>query len=489
MENEGNIQVLERQNMLLTEQNLLQQVVINKQSLRIEELEKRITHLENIQSKNSSNSSKPPSSDGFKRTTSMRKPSGKKPGGQKGHPGRNLPMVAVATKHQIHFVTQCSCCGHDISESAVVSYQRRQVTDVPPITIEVTEHMAEQKECPHCKTVSTAVFPARVSQPMQYGDNIRQWIVYMLNFLMVPVGRTAKFLQDFLGIHMSEGTVINIQKECAGNLAEFEQKIKAALCKEPVVHFDETGYYIDKLRQWLHVASTKELTLYMPHPKRGKEAMDAMGILPGFEGVAVHDFWGSYMDYPCGHELCNVHHLRDLTFCAEQEKNIWAEHMSELLLKVKSQVEAAKAQKLQSLESAQVTEFEQQYDALVETGKKEHPLPERQKGKRGKVKKSKTRNMIERFDQHRKSILGFMNDFQIPFDNNLAEQDIRMTKTKLKVSGCFRSMEGAENFALIRSYISTMRKQGINLFDALLSAITGEPVIPQSLNYAFVLSG
>ena len=490
MKIEHDIYVLLEENKKLTAEVSFMSNVIMEQSQTITVLTNRITELENKQSKNSSNSSKPPSTDQVRRTKSLRTSSGKPSGGQKGHPGNTpLAMVEVVDHCQIHNVTKCNCCGEDITKVAVKSYKRRQVKDIPPLIVEVTEHMAEQKECPHCQTISTASFPQGVSQPMNYGDNIRALIIYLLNFQLLPVGRTANLLKDFLGIDISKGTVVNIQNECSSNLIPFEQTTVSLLQKQTVAHFDETGFYIENLRQWLHVASTKELTLYLPHAKRGKEAMDAMGVLPGFEGTAIHDFWSSYMEFGCKHGLCNVHHLRDLTYCAEQEKSMWADQMMRHLLTIKEHVDNAVACGQRCLDAAHATALEEQYDALVLEGKKQHPVAEKQKGKRGRAKKTKTQNMIERFSQHRQSILGFMHDFEIPFGNNLAEQDIRMTKTKQKVSGCFRSIDGAIAFARIRSYISTMRKQGQNIVEAISSAIKGHPIMPQIQNIQIVSSG
>ena len=227
----------------------------------------------------------------------------------------------------------------------------------------------------------------------------------------------------------------------------------------------------------------------MPHQKRGKEAMDAMGILPNYEGIAVHDYWKSYMEYSCSHILCNAHHLRDLNFCAVLEESEWAVLMIGFLFTIKDLVDESKNKSLTCLKTEQIEEAEQQYDLLIHLGKEQNPLPVKQAGKRGQTKKSKTLNMVIRFDEHRKSVLGFMYDFLIPFDNNQAEQDIRMTKVKLKVSGCFRSMEGAEAFALIRSYISTIRKQGKDLIKAILSAVNGNPLMPEMFNSPSVQSG
>jgi transposase len=457
--------------------SLEQQVVTLKEenSFLRNQLEELLSKL----NKNSHNSSKPPSSDSFVRhTKSLRKPSDKKAGGQPGHKGTTLQMAVVADEVIVHRVETCGACGKDISFTCGQSYERRQVFDIPPVKVLVSEHRCEIKSCPHCAAQTKAVFPQGVSQPVQYGKNIQQWAMYMMHYQLLPAERTAEAFAALYNHSISTGTLMNMSLQCYDQLEEFEQIITEQLCKQDVVHFDETGYYVDNKRQWLHSASTASLTLYMPHAKRGKEAMDAMKILPVFGGNAMHDFWGSYMDYPCSHNLCNAHHLRDLTFCEEQEKSNWATQMKTLLLKIKEAVDFAKQEGQTNLTLTQITSFENDYDQLMNKGKSAHPARENQSIKRGRAKQSKTYNMLKRFEQHRKSILGFMWNFKIPFDNNQAERDIRMMKLKQKISGCFRSMTGAKIFARIRSYISTCKKQGINIPDALSQAICRNPFIP-----------
>ena len=457
--------------------SLEQQVVSLKEenSLLRQQLEALLSKV----SKNSHNSSKPPSSDSFTRhTKSLRKPSDKKAGGQPGHEGTTLKMTAVADKVIMHRVEACGQCGKDLSFIGNQSYERRQVFDIPPVKVLVTEHRCEIKSCPHCKAQTKAVFPQGIGQPVQYGQNIQQWAMYMMHYQLLPVERTAEAFEGLYNHRISTATLMNMSLQCYNQLEGFETTITEQLCKQDVVHFDETGYYVDNKRQWLHSASTEELTLYMPHAKRGKEAMDAMKILPVFQGNAMHDFWGSYMDYPCSHSLCNSHHLRDFVFCEEQEKSNWAMEMKTLLLQMKEAVDMAKQEGKTNLALARITSFENDYDQLIIKGKLDHPATENPSAKRGRVKQSKTYNMLKRFDEHRKSILGFIWNFKIPFDNNLAERDIRMMKLKQKISGCFRSMTGAKVFARIRSYISTCKKQGLNILDALSLAIQKNPFIP-----------
>ena len=463
--------------MTLEEELILLRAENAELKLAIISLNELVSELLGKLNKNSKNSSKPPSSDVFlKKTNSLRQLSGKHVGGQFGHKGNTLQAVVAPDKIIEHNIKSCSCCGIDISILGTLRYESRQVFDIPTLKLEVTEHRAVIKTCPGCSTENKASFPKEVSQPVQYGVNVNKAAVYLLNYQLLPLQRTSELFNDLFGHAISTSTLSTMNLKCFENLESFEkditQKIKAAL----VVHFDETGYYVNNKRQWLHSASTKTLTLYMPHEKRGKEATDAMGILPSFNGNAIHDFWYPYQSYPCSHGLCNVHHLRDLTFCKEHEKSNWASNAIKLLLEIKEQCDTAKKENKAHLSIEQLLTNTTNYKNLLQQGNKEHPPPPpNPKGVRGKIKKSKSRNILARFEQNQKSVLAFMYDFSIPFENNLAEQDIRMMKVKQKISGCFRTMTGAKIFARIRSYISTVRKQEENVINAILNAILGNP--------------
>ena len=446
---------------------------------RIIVLEKLLSELLGKLNKNSSNSSKPPSSDGFvKKIKSLREPTGNPVGGQVGHEGNTLKSVINPDKIIEHNVKSCSCCGKDIPILGSLKYESRQVFDIPPIKIEVTEHRAIIKTCPGCNTENTASFPLQVTQPVQYGFDVHKTAVYLMNYQLLPLQRTSELFGDLFGHPISTSTLNSMNVKCFENLESFEKDITQKIIASPVVHFDETGHYVNNKRQWLHSASTKTLTLYMPHEKRGKEAMDAMKILPQFKGTAIHDFWYPYHRYTCSHGLCNVHHVRDLTFCNEHEKSSWAKNTFNLLLKIKEQCDAAKKENKAHLSIEQLLTNVANYKSLLQQGNKEHPPPPpNPKGVRGKIKKSKSRNMLERFEQNQKSVLAFMYDFAIPFENNLAEQDIRMMKVKQKISGCFRTMSGAKIFSRIRSYISTIRKQEMNLIKAIHAVVLGNHIL------------
>lgn len=448
--------------------------------LQIKYLTNRVRELENNQKKNSGNSSKPPSTDIGKvmRTKSLRGASGKKPGGQPGHTGHTLESVSTPDLVEMYRVEKCSSCGKDISRLAASGYEARQVFDLPPMRLWVTEHRSEIKSCPCCNVITRGSFPAGVMQGVQYGTQIQKLAIYFCNYQLLPYGRTARLFEDLIGHRISEASLVAMNQRCADHLGGFIVQLTQALSQQPVLHADETGYYYKGERNWLHVLTTDRHTLYMPHAKRGKEAMEAMGIIPGYEGTLIHDFWKPYNEYECNHGLCNIHHLRDLTFCEEMENSRWAAAMKQLLWDLLAKVNKAMEAKKDVLTTGQLSYWSAKYDRLLQAGWREHPPPRKQKGKRGVVKKSKTQNLLQRFGDYKECILAFARDFTIPFGNNLAEQAIRMMKVKQKISGCFRSEQGAKTFAVIRSYISTMQKQGTSIPQAIEYAMTGNPITP-----------
>lgn len=426
-------------------------------------------------SKNSKNSSKPPSTD-IHRTKTLRISSGKKTGGQNGHEGTTLqfsesPDQIIQHPAPVH----CNGCGQNLRKVSSLSYQRRQVYDIPPIKMQVCEHRSEIKCCPHCGTENRGAFPPEVPYRVQYGNHLKALAVYLLHYQLLPYQRSAQLLEHITGHWLSSGTLVNFSETCSSSLADFIKEVKDHLHQSPLIHSDETGYYLEGKRQWLHVAATQQCTFYYAHENRGREAMEAMGILADYEGIVMHDYWKSYLDYACSHALCNVHHLRDLTFCEEQEGSRWAGQMKALLLEMKQQVDDCKKQGLTALPLPQQQELSAKYHRLLKRGYKQHPFPQKQRGKKGVVKKSKTQNLLERFALHWENILRFIKDFRVPFSNNVAEQAIRMMKVKQKISGCFRSKEGASWFTTIRSYIDTVRKQGRSIIEAISQAIAGKP--------------
>ena len=358
----------------------------------------------------------------------------------------------------------------------VSDYERRQVFDIPPIEMLVTEHQGEIKNCPHCHTINRAVFPEGVNQPVQYGSNVQQLAVYFTQYQLLPYGRTSEIFEDLFGHSLSKSFLVNNNNRCAAKLAPFITDLKSTLLNQPVLHVDETGFYFEGQRNWLHTICTDKHTLYASHIKRGSEAMYDMGVLPFYDGRLIHDFWKPYNEFECAHGLCNVHHLRDLTFCHEIEESSWAGDAKRLLLDLHEKVMIAKNDnEATSLNKGQQQYWSKKYDDLMRQGLQKHPIAEKEKGKRGVVIKSKTQNMLARFINYKEEILAFTKNFIVPFRNNLAEQAIRIMKVKQKVSGCFRSEQGAKDFATIRSYTATAKKQQILIMEALANAIHGTP--------------
>lgn len=451
--------------------------LIAKQASAIEFLEDRVHALESNQKKNSSNSSKPPSSDigKPKQTKSLRTRSGKKPRGQAGHFGETLSFSATPDEIITHAVSHCACCGKSLSEVSAIDYEHRQVYDMPPIEMVVTEHQSEIKRCPRCNTINKAVFPEGVNQPVQYGTGVQTWAAYFTQYQLKPYARTAQLFGDLVGHSVSTSFLVNNNRRFGELLQPFIKKLRNKLLQQPVLHADETGYYYKGQRNWLHTLCTEKHTLYMPHEKRGKLAMDAMGVLPDYKGTLVHDFWKSYNEYPCRHALCNVHHLRDLTFCEEVLNCSWAAKAKQFFIHLLDKVKIAKESGAGYLTKGQLQYISKKYDELIKEGQQLYPPPKKIKGRRGVTKKTKSHNLLERFTTYKPEVLAFAKNFSIPFGNNLAEQAIRMVKVKQKISGCFRSEQGAKDFADIRSYIATMQKQGYSIIQAIEEALMGYP--------------
>jgi transposase len=447
---------------------------------QIEKLESRVKELEGQLSKNSQNSSKPPSGDGFgKKTKSLRSKSELKTGGQPEHPGFTLEWSSEVDAVVEHKVRQCQGCGSSLEEEPLKDVVARQVYDIPPIVLQVTEHRAEVKSCPHCGLENQANFPAEANSLVQYGSRLKSMMVYFMDGQLLPFERTCEVLSDILGKRVSEGTLYNTRTQCFKHLEPLTSNIQLSIIASDVVHFDETGLRVNGKLWWLHVACTDGLTYYFVHSKRGQVAMNEMDILPQFEGKAIHDGWTSYEEYSCEHFLCNAHHLRELKFIWEQYEQSWALQMSLLLCSIKRQVDEAQENDQKCLPLDVLNAFEARYQAILEQGFTANPImapppPKTTRKKRGRPKQSPPRNLLDRLRTKQASVLGFMYDFDVPFDNNQAERDIRMMKLKQKISGTFRSPEGAQIFCRIRGYISTLRKQGCHVLDALIALFSGD---------------
>jgi transposase len=470
---EERLDQLEQENRELREQ-------LAKKDEQIEQLIQQVQALQDRLSKNSHNSSLPPSSDRFVRQPkSLRKKSGKKPGGQTGHPGSTLQFCEQADEILLHQVMQCQHCQADLTASPVLLKERRQVVDIPAPRLLVQEHQCEQKWCPTCGQVTIAPFPSGVMAPVQYGNRIEAIALYLVEQQLLPWARACEVLSDLLGIQMSEGTLQRGIERCAHHLSAVEEQLKAALMNAAVLHQDETGLYVKGERRWLHVSCTAHLTHYAVHAKRGREALDAIGILPHFKGTSVHDGWRSYFLYEdCSHALCNVHHLRELVFIAEQYQQEWAASMKALLLLMKDRVQEARSRGETQLDLLSLLALRGDYDRLLQEGWRTNPPAARAGPNKTTRKRHPAVNLLDRLQAGKEAVLAFLSNFAVPFDNNQAERDVRLVKVQQKVSGSFRSEAGVAAFCRIRSYLSTLRKQGLPLLPALEATLHGRPLLP-----------
>ncbi len=378
-----------------------------------------------------------------------------------------------------HWPAVCPGCQLPLDTAPVVLREHRQVRDLPAVRLVVREHQALHVRCPACHLVSVAAFPQEASSRAQYGPRLRALAVYLVEQQLVPYARVRALVADLFGVSLSLGTLVAWVRQSAEALAPVEARLKQALQRMPVLHSDETGVRRAGTLAWAHVASTAQLTHYAIHAKRGSEATEAIGILPQFTGASVHDGWKPYRAHTsCRHALCNIHHLRELTFLEEQYQQTWARELKGLLLEMKAAVEQARTSGRDHLSAGARNAFVARYQALLAAGHAANPPPARRPRQRGRVKQTPAQNLLERLWLGQEQVLAFLDDLTIPFDNNQAERDLRMLKVQQKVSGSFRSMAGAEAFARIRGYLSTLRKQGVVLLPALEALCMGQPLYP-----------
>jgi len=444
---------------------------------RVRGLERQVKDLKARLALNSTNSSRPPASDGLAKAApkpkSLRTRTGRRPGGQPGHPGRTLQPVPRPDQVRVHKLERCPCGAcrrHSLAAEPVLDYEKRQVFELPQKPLEVTEHQAEIKRCPVSGRLVTAAFPEGVTAPAQYGPRFKAQMVYFNDEHFIPYQRLSRICQDLYGQPLSEATIAAANQRTYEHLAPFEQQVVQLLPQAPLNHCDESGLRVAKALYWLHVVSNPQLTFYGVHPKRGTEAMNDLGILPRCTHWIIHDHWKPYFAYhQCRHALCNEHHLRELKLLHEEYQEGWAQQMSAFLLDC-----LERRQRHGVLSERQFKQVHARYRAILRQGRRRHPR------RAGRQAQSKAANLLDRLEDFDLNVLAFTIFEEVPFTNNGAERDIRMEKTRQKVSGCFRTLHGARVFARIRSYISTCRKQARNILDELQNAVVGNPFIPSA---------
>jgi transposase len=434
----------------------------------------RVTALERQLGLNSGNSSKPPSSDGLKkklRTQSLRGKSGKKTGGQKGHPGKTLCRTEEPDTTIDHFPAMCGGCGGALDRTEATGFTVRQVFDLPePQPLVVTEHRAHACVCARCGEQTKASFPQGVTAPVQYGQRIGAFVLYLLHSQFLPEKRLAELMADLFSVTIATATIARISQDAAARFQGFAETVRAQVATAPVKHLDETGFRTSGKTQWLHIACTLLLTFYSVCAKRGR-------LMANVTGTVVHDHWKPYYTMPnVTHALCNAHHLRELQALIEIEKEDWACKMQRLLRHACHATNLARQRDI-ALDPRLIALIDRRYGAILAEGFAFHEAQDplvpasKQAKRRGRPKRRTGHNLLLRLRERKLDVLRFLTDPNVPFTNNQAERDGRMMKLRQKISGGFRSGEGASDFAVIRTLISTVRKQGWNM----LTALSAEP--------------
>jgi len=434
--------------------------------------------LKEIINKNSKNSSKPPSSDGFNKPEpkSLRKPSGKKQGAQKGHDGNGFTITKDPDETILHLPSKCHGCINEGKCIVCGVANTRYVVDIQ-IDTKVIAHQTISYACQReSGKVITGTFPTNITSTMQYGDNLEALAVSLNTVGMMGIKRTHDILSAVFGIPISTGTIFGMVKSCAEKLKGTVERIRKTLASLPLVHFDETGTRVDKKTFWVHNASNELFTHLTVEEKRGSLGMDSSGVLPEFSGIAVHDCWMPYWKYSeVTHAICCAHLLRELTGVMENHpEQSWALKMKSLLLRMKKVRDKAVSSGKEKLSYYYLNGFDVAYNTIIDEARVQNPIKDREPGKRGRTAKGKILSLAERLYEYKGGVCLFTKNFGVPFDNNQAERDVRMVKVKTKVSGCFRTKEGSDTFAAIMSYVGTANKHGINSFIAVKNAIAGQ---------------
>jgi transposase len=452
----------------------------------IAQLSAEIAELKSRLNQNSSNSSKPPSSDGFKKPKpkSLRQPSGKPVGGQVGHEGSGLILPQAPEKTEVHTPSECASCPKQAECTAkkVIAETRYEIDiQIEPLT---TAHQTVVIYCPMSQSVLTGSFPGHVTGTLQYGINIKSLAVVLNTTGMLSINRTHEVLSGAFGIPISTGTVSEMVSDCAVKAAPIVADIKEAVKISPLIHSDETGVDVDKKTAWAHVASTDKLTYIDVQEKRGKIGINAIGILTLFMGTVIHDCFSPYFSYLFRHGLCIAHLLRELIGVLDNTGQTWAQSMIDLLLAMKKTKEELISQGIKEASTDYIQKYSLTFDEIMTEALIKNPMPIRVQGQRGRLKRGKTGALVDRLILHKDKYILFFCDFSVPFDNNQAERDIRMFKVKLKVSGCFRTLKGAREFAVISSYVSTARKHGIHAFKAIKDVLA----LNNDMTSAFIMT-
>jgi len=428
---------------------------------------------------NSRNSSKPPSSDGLGKPApkSLRGRSGRKPGRPKGQPGATMELSEHPDKTVKHRPSKCSCCGKSLKKAPVTAVERRQVTDIPPVKAVTTEHQMLTVKC-GCGRETKAAAPDGVIAPVQYGPRIMGTGIYLWHGQFLSRDRACRALAEMFGCAPSPGALAAAARKTAGFLAPALAAITRHLIAADVVHFDETGFRTAGKLAWVHSASAGKFALFTVHPKRGKDGMKAAGVLPSFRGIAVHDAWAPYDTFEdvAGHALCGAHVLRELVAVTETGTDLdraWAQQAIDALLALNEAADAARAAGRDAIDAETRDKHENWYREAAATGAALNAA------RQGKLQK-KRNALATRMKDREADYLRFARDLRVPFSNNAAEQEIRMSKLRIKVSGCMRSMAGAEEFCALRSYLATTAHHGISALDALTTAFQGRPWVPQT---------
>lgn len=469
----------------LTKQNSTLTATVDSMNLTIAELNQTIRELKEQLNKNSKNSSKPPSSDGLKKPVvkknrSLRESSGKKRGAQKGHDGVHLSVISNPDHTREHMHSDCTGCPYRTKclDKACIKETRHEIDAV--VTVDVTAHnLIEVRECPLHGGVKTGAFPENIKATVQYGKNLQAMVVAFNTVGAVSINRTHEILSSVFNIPLATGTIKNMVTRCAESLKDTYEQIRLKMITLGLIHCDETGSRVDGKTYWVHVASDQDYTYLTINQKRGQAGMDAADVLPHTHGIIVHDCWGSYWKYQdVTHAICCAHLLRELNGVIENHpEQTWAVRFKKLLLDMKKVRDKALLSDKDEVSYYHRHKFDKEYDSIIKTAYAENPLPEAPAKKRGRKKKGKVLNLICRLDNYKASVCLFIKNLCVPFDNNQAERDLRMIKVKTKVSGCFRSEDGAQEYLTIMSYIGSARKHGINAFTAIREALNGTPDI------------